>query len=430
MSILEGIKAYKRAEVAAGKAERPQGEIEAAARAAGPSRSFVEALRRASAAGGYGLIAEIKRASPSKGLIREDFDPATLAAAYAAGGAACLSVLTDGPSFQGDAAHLAEARGACSLPVLRKDFIVDPWQAAESRAMGADAILIILAMLDDAEAAEIEAAAVAMGLDVLVEAHSAAEIERAKALRSPLLGINNRNLDTFVVDLNTTRSLVRNVPEGRLIVAESGISTRQDLAQLARFGVRCFLVGEALMREANVEAATRELLRSPWTPGGRLMAGPELTHFDEAGAARMVDVAQKPATARVAVARGAVRMAPATLALVQDGRARKGDVLGVARIAGVMAAKRAADLIPLCHPLALTSVALDLVADEAGARVLIEARVGVNGPTGVEMEALTAVSVAALTVYDMLKAADRGMVIEDIRVVLKDGGKSGRYEAE
>ena len=266
MSILEGIKAYKRAEVAAGKAARPQEEVEAAARAAGPPRGFVEALRRASSAGGYGLIAEIKRASPSKGLIRADFDPPALAAAYAEGGAACLSVLTDGPSFQGSPDDLVAARAACELPVIRKDFIVDPWQAAESRAMGADCILIILAMLDDAEAAEIEAAALAMGLDVLVEAHSAAEIERAKALHSPLLGINNRNLDTFAVDLNTTRSLVRNVPEGRLIVAESGISTRQDLAQLARFGVRCFLVGEALMREANVEAATRELLRSPWTP--------------------------------------------------------------------------------------------------------------------------------------------------------------------
>ncbi len=159
------------------------------------------------------------------------------------------------------------------------------------------------------------------------------------------------------------------------------------------------------------------------------MPGPALTHFDDKGAARMVDVAQKPATPRVAVARGAVRMAPETLRLVRDGRARKGDVFGVARLAGIMAAKRTADLIPLCHPLALTSVELDLSTDEPGSRVLIEARVGVQGPTGVEMEALTAVSVAALTVYDMLKAADRGMVIEDIRVVLKDGGRSGRYEA-
>ncbi len=266
MSMLGDIRAYKLDEVAALKAARPQGEIEAAARAAGPTRGFAEALRRASAAGGYGLIAEIKRASPSRGLIREVFDPATLAAAYAQGGAACLSVLTDGPSFQGEAAHLAEARAAVALPVLRKDFIVDPWQAAESRAMGADCILIVMAMLSDAEAAEIEAAALGWGLDVLIEAHSAPELERTAALRSPLVGINNRDLDTFEVELATTRNLVRSVPEERLIVSESGIATRQDLAQLARFGVRCFLVGEALMRAENVEAATRELLRSPWTP--------------------------------------------------------------------------------------------------------------------------------------------------------------------
>lgn len=266
MSILDGIRAYKLEEVAAARSARPQGEIEAAARAAGPARGFAEALRRASAAGGYGLIGEIKRASPSKGVIREDFDPAALAAAYAAGWATCLSVLTDAPSFQGAPSHLAEARAAADLPVLRKDFIVDPWQAAESRAMGADAILIIMAMLSDAEAAEIEAAALAAGLDVLVEVHSEPELERAGVLRSPLLGINNRDLETFDTELATTRSLIRNVPEGRLIVSESGISTRQDLAQLARFGVRCFLVGEALMRAENVEAATRELLRSPWTP--------------------------------------------------------------------------------------------------------------------------------------------------------------------
>jgi indole-3-glycerol phosphate synthase len=266
MSILAEIRAYKLAEVAAGRAARQDGEIEAAARAAGPTRGFAEALRRASAAGGYGLIAEIKRASPSRGLIRGDFDPAALAAAYAAGGAACLSVLTDGPSFQGAADHLAAARAACDLPVLRKDFILDPWQVAESRAMGADCILLLMAMVDDGQALEIEAAAAGWGLDMLIEVHTPAELERAKALRSRLLGINNRDLATFEVDLGTTRALAREVPEGRIIVAESGLSTRQDLAQLARFGVRCFLIGEALMRAENVELATRELLRSPWTP--------------------------------------------------------------------------------------------------------------------------------------------------------------------
>lgn len=266
MSILDRIRTYKLEEVAQRKAETSEAEIEAQARAAGPTRGFGEALRRASSAGGYGLIAEIKRASPSKGLIRDDFVPAELAAAYAAGGAACLSVLTDGPSFQGDPSHLAQARAAVALPVLRKDFIVDTWQIAESRAMGADCILLIMAMLSDAEALELESAAMHWGLDVLVEVHSAEELQRSKALRTPLLGINNRNLNTFEVDIQTTRGLVRNVREGRTIISESGISTRDDLSQLARFGVRCFLVGETLMRAENVEAATRELLRSPWTP--------------------------------------------------------------------------------------------------------------------------------------------------------------------
>ncbi len=266
MSILDRIRAYKLEEVAVGRAARPDGELEAAARAAPPPRPFAEALRRASLGGGYGLIAEIKRASPSKGLIREDFDPAALAAAYERGGAACLSVLTDGPSFRGSPEDLTAARAACALPVLRKDFVVDPWQAIESRAMGADCILVIMAMRDDAAAAESEDAASEWGLDVLVEVHSEAELARAARLRSPLVGINNRDLATFETSLDVTRRLIRSVPADRIIVSESGLSTRQDLAQLARFGVRCFLVGEALMRQENVETATREMLRSPWTP--------------------------------------------------------------------------------------------------------------------------------------------------------------------
>ena len=266
MTILDDIKAYKLEEVAAAKAAQTEGELEAAARAATPPRGFAEALRRASAAGGYGLIAEVKKASPSKGLIRADFDPEALAQAYAAAGAACLSVLTDGPSFQGAPEYLAAARNAVSLPVLRKDFIVDPWQVAQSRAMGADCILLLLAIVDDAAALAIENAAVEWGMDVLVEVHTAAEMERAKTLRSPLLGINNRDLNTFEVSLDVTRKLAREAPPDRMIVSESGLSTRQDLAQIARYGVRCFLIGESLMRAENVELATRELLRSPWTP--------------------------------------------------------------------------------------------------------------------------------------------------------------------
>jgi indole-3-glycerol phosphate synthase len=266
MTILDDIKAYKLADVAERKEARPRDEIEALARAAGPVRPFTEALTRQFMAGGYGLIAEIKKASPSKGVIREDFDPAALAEAYEAGGAACLSVLTDAPSFQGDDGYLALARNACALPVLRKDFIFDPWQVVESRALGADCVLIILAAVTDAEAAEIEDTALEWGMDVLVETHDEAEIERARALKSTLVGINNRDLRTFVTDIDVTRKLARAVGPDRVIVSESGLATRHDLAKLASYGVRCFLIGETLMREENVESATRALLRSPWTP--------------------------------------------------------------------------------------------------------------------------------------------------------------------
>ncbi|WP_424931707.1 indole-3-glycerol phosphate synthase TrpC [Amaricoccus macauensis] len=266
MSILDDIKTYKLADVAERKAARPLSEIEGAARAQGPTRGFARALREASARGDYGLIAEVKKASPSKGLIREDFDPASIAAAYEAGGATCLSVLTDAPSFQGRDSYLAEARDAVSLPVLRKDFIYDPWQVVESRAIGADCILIILASVSDAQAEEIETAAFEWGMDALIEVHTSEEVERAAKLRSPLVGINNRDLNTFVTDLETTKTLTRGVPQDRLVVSESGLATRADLAQIARFGVRCFLIGETLMRQDDVEAATRDLLRSPWRP--------------------------------------------------------------------------------------------------------------------------------------------------------------------
>jgi indole-3-glycerol phosphate synthase len=267
-TILDRIRTYKLEEVAARKAARPLAEVEAAAAAAPAPRGFETALRRA-AAQGYGLIAEIKKASPSRGLIRADFDPPALARAYEAGGATCLSVLTDAPSFQGEDAHLAAAREAVRLPCLRKDFLCDPWQVAEARALGADCILIIMAMVDDALAAELEAAARAHGMDVLIEVHDRAELDRAQRLSSGLVGINNRDLHSFEVSLDTTRDLARRVPEDRLIVSESGLSTPADLADVARFGARCFLIGEALMRQEDVAAATRAMLaRPPMSEGG------------------------------------------------------------------------------------------------------------------------------------------------------------------
>ncbi|WP_136161105.1 indole-3-glycerol phosphate synthase TrpC [Sphingomonas flavalba] len=255
--MLETICATTRAEVARRKAARPQADIEAAIAGQTPPRGFRAAL---DAMPGHALIAEIKKASPSKGLIRADFDPPAHARAYQAGGAACLSVLTDTPYFQGHADYLVAARAACTLPVLRKDFMVDPWQVAEARAMGADAILIIVAALDDGQMAEIEAAAIDQGMDALVEVHDAAELERALRLRSRLIGVNNRNLRDFSVDFERTYELVGRAPAGCTFVAESGLGSAADLDAMAAHGVRCFLVGEALMRENDVEAATRRLL--------------------------------------------------------------------------------------------------------------------------------------------------------------------------
>lgn len=256
---LQPILEAKRAHVAARKAVMPAAQLDP--KRNGPPRGFARALLEARAAGRTGLIAEIKKASPSQGLIRPDFDVAAIAAAYEAGGATCLSVLTDEPYFQGRDSYVAQARHAApSLPALRKDFIVDSYQIAESRALGADAVLLIAAALGDSELAEFEAAALALGLDVLVEVHDEAELERVLALETPLIGINNRDLRTMAVDLAVTERLARQVPAGRLVVAESGIAGAADLARLKESGVTTALVGETLMRAPDVEAATRRLL--------------------------------------------------------------------------------------------------------------------------------------------------------------------------
>ena len=420
--VLAEICAEKRADVARRKATFSEAALLSGLAEAPPLRPFAATLEEHLRAGRYGLVAEIKKASPSAGLIRADFDPVALARAYEAGGASCLSVLTDIPYFQGSDDDLASARRAVRLPVLRKDFILDPYQVLESRRIGADCILLIMAAVSADTANELAATAAELGLNVLAEIHDGRELERALRLGVRLIGINNRNLKTLGTDLRTTEMLAREVPADRLVVAESGIRTPADLDRLAATGARCFLVGESLMREPDVTAATRRLLRLPAEPG--------LTHLDAQGRARMVDISDKKETDRIAVAAARVIMRPETLDRIRSGDVAKGDVLAVARLAGIMAAKRTAELIPLCHPLALTSVNVELECVPERSAVEITATCKLRGRTGVEMEALTAASVAALTVYDMCKAVDRSMVVTDLRLLRKSGGKSGNWEAE
>jgi indole-3-glycerol phosphate synthase len=261
-NVLDAICDARRQHYATVKAERPLAEVEAEAQDAHAVRGFGQALSHA-AASGYGLIAEIKKASPSAGLIRPDFDPPALAQAYQAGGAACLSILTEEPNFQGSADYLKAARAACDLPVLRKDFMLEPYQVTEARAIGADCILIILAAVSDSQAIELECCAMDLEMDVLIEVHDEAELDRAFALRSPLIGVNNRDLKTLEVDLNVTERLSARLPSDRVLVAESGLKTPADLARLAKVGARRFLIGESLMRQDDVTAATEAMLEKP-----------------------------------------------------------------------------------------------------------------------------------------------------------------------
>ena len=258
--ILKTIETYKREEVAAAKRARPQAMLESAVKSATPPRGFLAAIEARLELGEYALVAEIKKASPSRGLIRKDFDPATAARAYAAGGATCLSVLTDAPSFQGSPEHLRVARAATALPALCKEFLFDSYQVLEARAWGADCVLIILAAVDDAMARDLEDSALALGMDALLEVHDEAELDRALRLRSRLIGINNRDLKTFDTTLATSERLASRIPPARVVIAESGLASPGDLARLARVGLRAFLIGESLMRAADIESATRALL--------------------------------------------------------------------------------------------------------------------------------------------------------------------------
>ncbi|MCH9781036.1 MAG: cyclic pyranopterin monophosphate synthase MoaC [Alphaproteobacteria bacterium] len=371
------------------------------------------------------IVAEIKPASPSAGIINSTVAPAAQAAIYAEAGASCLSVLTDATHFHGSLDHLVAARTACALPVLRKDFICHPIQVDEARAFGADAVLLIVKAVPEPVAHAVMTRAGELGMDILVEVNTAADVTIAKQLGARLILINNRNLETLEVDSQASVKLAPLFDDpDQIVIAASGYVDRDGLdATTAQSGINRFLIGEMLMRTTTPAEALRHLLdENPAVP-----AKPTMTHLNPAGEAHMVDVGHKVAGHRRAIAAAKVTMSAEALTLLRENGLKKGDALASARIAGIMAAKKTSERIPLCHPIPISKISVDFAfLDACSLSVKVECHT--FGQTGIEIEALDAASAAALTVYDMIKSVDRGAVISDLRLLEKAGGKSGHWQ--